>query len=624
MPRSVTVYVGPPPAGVEATRTYPAPITAAAALARPDVTDVNGTFTTRYEDDVATVDHTYDMRDGVFEGYFDRDAVYEQGEFAAGGFPQVAATGTPYEAGSNNTTHLVNCPAHNAGDRLLLLMCFDGSAHAVSSISPVGGDAWTQVFDATNNQHTRVYEIVERGSGGSSQDVTVTLDASEAGAAAIVVVEDHNTGQAAEVGAQTSTSSTPNPPTMQPSWGAANNLWIAFAGWDDGTVSCSAGPTDYTGFATARANLTAGAGLAWAFHEENNSQENPSAFTLSASENWVAGTVAVRSAGGTTAHQKNTSMIRVGESNRPDGVAVVGGKAYGQQPTTLTWERMKNGQQVQDDVDSHIDTGVPADEYVNQTTNMDGDTLRVFVAQADGWVLVAGRRSYNSMDGMQVNGLDASGTTGAGRVFYENCWIRRSRDDGIESDDMNGVHLWDCFIDGSFGVVSVSPGTTAPRGTTQSPHDVSIESSVIRLEALPGGHKLHSTDTTHGKVFKTESNGPADGNGETWGFSPRLHIRDTVIATERWADPDRSMLPERVDIDGVPGWDDTYENVYLCWLGVGAYPGNVPSGCTLLTGSEASSKIANAAADWKSRHGVTDFDTVDQAQMLTPTPPTVP
>jgi hypothetical protein len=325
--------------------------------------------------------------------------------------------------------------------------------------------------------------------------------------------------------------------------------------------------------------------------------------------------------GGSTVRQKNASMIRIGETNRPPGLVVVGGKAYGLQPQDLTWERMKNGQQVQNDVDSWIETGTPSDPYVHQTTNMDGDTFRCYPAEGS-WVVVAGRRLRNTMDGMAIYGTNAAGDDGAGAVFYQDCWFDRVRDDGVESDDKNGVHLWDCMLT-TYTLVSVSPGTEAPLGTTQSQHDVTVESCVVQLAPYPGGHKEHSTDVTHGTWFKTESNGPADGNGKAWGFAPRLCIRDSVLAAERFAESDRSMLPERVDIGGVGGRNDTYQNVTICWLGPGTYPGNVPRGCTLVTGGDARARITAAQADWRARHGVTDFDVVDVEKLLDPDPPTL-
>jgi len=70
------------------------------------------------------------------------------------------------------------------------------------------------------------------------------------------------------------------------------------------------------------------------------------------------------------------------------------------------------------------------------------------------------------------------------------------------------------------------------------------------------------------------------------------------------------MLPERSG--------DLYENVTICWLGTGVYPGNTPSGVTVSTGATAQTLIDDAIARWKERHGVTDFDTVDMTRMLAP------
>jgi hypothetical protein len=88
-------------------------------------------------------------------------------------------------------------------------------------------------------------------------------------------------------------------------------------------------------------------------------------------------------------------------------------------------------------------------------------------------------------------------------------------------------------------------------------------------------------------------------------------MRDTIVSmVGDFNSSDGPMLPERSG--------DRYENVTICWLGGGDYPGNTPAGVTVRTGAGARTLIDDAVTRWKARHGVTDFDTVDMTLMLAP------
>lgn len=96
-------------------------------------------------------------------------------------------------------------------------------------------------------------------------------------------------------------SSAANPPSESPSWGAANNLWIAVAGHAASTTAAwSAGPSGYDSFEDDGASSGGAAvSLATAVNYTSASSEDPGAFTVSGSNRfWAAATMAVKPSGG--------------------------------------------------------------------------------------------------------------------------------------------------------------------------------------------------------------------------------------------------------------------------------------------------------------------------------------
>jgi hypothetical protein len=213
-------------------------------------------------------------------------------------FPTVAAVGTAHTTTTNQTSKSINCPAASAGDRLLLIMAWDGNRTV--TVSNVNGQAWTQVFDSVcggGAARLHVYEIVSLTAAISSQTVTVTLSATEMGGAQIIAVRgsDSATATAAST-ADTGTDAAPDPASLTPSWGSADTLWLAVAGYDQGQTTVSAYPTNYTNGTNVRANNTGGAGMGYARRALAASSEDPGTFTLSTSRAHAAVTLAIRPA----------------------------------------------------------------------------------------------------------------------------------------------------------------------------------------------------------------------------------------------------------------------------------------------------------------------------------------
>jgi|SRR3989344_3110222 len=102
-----------------------------------------------------------------------------------------------------------------------------------------------------------------------------------------------------EVTTATGTSATPDPPSLTPSWGSADTLWIASFVIDDPAVSLpvTGWPTSYSGNqVSCGSGDTSTAGIAIATRGLAATTEDPGSFSTTASDNWAAATIAVRPA----------------------------------------------------------------------------------------------------------------------------------------------------------------------------------------------------------------------------------------------------------------------------------------------------------------------------------------
>lgn len=103
----------------------------------------------------------------------------------------------------------------------------------------------------------------------------------------------------------TGSSTTPNPGSSTPSWGSeTNNIWLALCARDDSVANTiTAYPTNYDTAQADKNDITSALNVGGAVRIATGSSEDPGAFTISATETWIAYTVAIRPAaagGGTT------------------------------------------------------------------------------------------------------------------------------------------------------------------------------------------------------------------------------------------------------------------------------------------------------------------------------------
>ena len=193
----------------------------------------------------------------------------------------------------NTTAHLVNMPATvNSGDLLEVFFTNDATDTVAT---PTG---WIQLFSEVRSpsvRHGGYYRIADGTEGGTTVDF-VTSGTETAMAVVYRITSWHGTTPP-EVGTfAEATSANPDPPSLTPSWGAAETLWIAHYGADDnGTGTNDAIPTSYTNGLSGRANdFTSSCMAASARRNLNAASDNPGTFTMNNSSPWVANLTAVR------------------------------------------------------------------------------------------------------------------------------------------------------------------------------------------------------------------------------------------------------------------------------------------------------------------------------------------
>jgi hypothetical protein len=223
----------------------------------------------------------------------------------SGDYPVVAGTNTSATT-SASTSHTVSLPGSISSGNLLIAMVsgFYGSGGTGVDISWPGG--WTEFFEQdadSGTLHLAVAGAYRQADGSEGASITVTTNLS--------VLAAHNSyritgaanpaSQPPEVATvpYTSAGNTINPPSLTPTGGAKDYLWLAVAGWRRTGVNYSSGPTNYTDRIEGNSGGTASGTKLDSFRRSlNASSEDPGAITLNAAtpEVRVGATIAVHPA----------------------------------------------------------------------------------------------------------------------------------------------------------------------------------------------------------------------------------------------------------------------------------------------------------------------------------------
>lgn len=209
-------------------------------------------------------------------------------------YPQTT-TPTPQIFDTDTTTHLVEMPATvNSGDLLLTIAVNDDDNLFTT---PTG---WTELNQDTHSEAEVNFGVWAKVADGTEGGTTVDweTDGSEQVVATVYRVTSwYGTIAGVEVGTfSEGNSDIPDPPSLSPSWGAEDTLWIACYG-NDSEETATAYPTNYTDGITASTGTGSGrCGSGSARRELNATSDNPGTFTLSSDEQWLGQTIAIRPA----------------------------------------------------------------------------------------------------------------------------------------------------------------------------------------------------------------------------------------------------------------------------------------------------------------------------------------
>jgi hypothetical protein len=227
--------------------------------------------------------------------------------------PAVASvTETAFD--TDTTDHYVDMPATvDVGDLLIVLFTNDGNA----TVTTPGG--WTELASNAANGAARLsvyYKIAAGDEDGTSVDF-ITSASEEAAAQVYRITDWHGTTPPEISTAATGTSNRPNPASLNPAgWDVADTLWLAVAGQDRGDQD---GPTAYPAYYTdGISTLSNISGTSQCrTHSARRvlaaASEDPGAFTIPVSEEWVAFTIAVRP----EPHDLTTSSTEGGSVTTP-------------------------------------------------------------------------------------------------------------------------------------------------------------------------------------------------------------------------------------------------------------------------------------------------------------------
>ena len=199
-------------------------------------------------------------------------------------YPQIAASTSGFTTSNATSTSITVPSGTQAGDLMVLLISKDGTGTFTTPSD------WTQLVNAGSS--AQAVGIFYRQLSASLSNFTIA-HASEMTAWILLRIPNGDIPTVSS--AATGNSTTPNPPSLASSFAAGTEImWLAFAGWDYNRT-CSAYPTTFTdNRLTSNSTATGGSGVAMATLESTTSPQDPSTFTISATDTWQAYTLAIK------------------------------------------------------------------------------------------------------------------------------------------------------------------------------------------------------------------------------------------------------------------------------------------------------------------------------------------
>lgn len=193
---------------------------------------------------------------------------------------------------TNATSHDQELPAtYSAGDLLLCLFTCDAASVALGITT---GTGWVEIAEYSNAEITTGIFYKLSAANTSADNLTLSTDSGQHSASIIYAISGHDDSEVPDYSRSNGDSTNADPPSLTPTNGRHDYLWIVCMA-SDGTVVASAAPTDFSSLIT-RASSSSADGVsissAQRNYHTNNTAYNPGTFT-SATEQWVAITIAI-------------------------------------------------------------------------------------------------------------------------------------------------------------------------------------------------------------------------------------------------------------------------------------------------------------------------------------------
>jgi hypothetical protein len=172
-----------------------------------------------------------------------------------------------------------------AGDLLVAMLYINGGNGAAGVYSSnnggysyIGGD----IYPSGNSHLAAILAKIADGSEGGTFNVTATNNSNIS--AVVCRITGAHPSAMPERAAASATSGASDPPNLTVSWGAANNLFIAWAG---PFVITGSPPAGYTAIDSHASHMCASNGV-------QSASENPGTYGTAPVTGWVATTIGIR------------------------------------------------------------------------------------------------------------------------------------------------------------------------------------------------------------------------------------------------------------------------------------------------------------------------------------------
>jgi hypothetical protein len=210
-------------------------------------------------------------------------------------FPSIAGTQKSVESASV-TAHDATLPASVAADDILIVWIFqDGASGGFTW--PAG---WTEVLDsAVVSTEASVTVGWRRATGGETTVQVTSVNAERSTHIAVRITGAHTTTAPEFSATATGTSANPNPDSLNPTnWDIEDTLWIAWQVND--LQATTVFPYANNNVSTSSTDVTSASYGAICSTDSAAASVDPGTFTIGASDQWRAGTVAIRPVGSST------------------------------------------------------------------------------------------------------------------------------------------------------------------------------------------------------------------------------------------------------------------------------------------------------------------------------------